>query len=108
VVFASARSESKRHADRGYELRPRDHIHSVRGRRWKLIFYPGLQQDYVELYDLARDPAEGENYAEAEPRVRDAYLRLLQGWLAAEAAEVAETPLPPEVVEQLRALGYLD
>jgi arylsulfatase A-like enzyme len=108
VVFSSARSVSERFANRGYRLRPRSNIHSARSPRWKLILYPGETQNYVELYDLEADPAEQENRAEAAPKVRDALLRALEGWLEGAAPEVGETPLPPHLQEQLRELGYLD
>jgi arylsulfatase len=107
-VFCSARSVSARHADRGYRLRPRTNLHSVRSARWKLILYPGLTHDYVELYDLTRDPAERENRAESEPEVRDSYLKALEGWLAGAAPDVPDPALPPDVLEKLRELGYLD
>lgn len=106
VVFAQARSDSERHADRGYRLRPGTNISTVRGSRWKLIFYPGVDRDYVELYDLERDPGERENQAASEPETRAHYERILREWLREGAAPSAETPLPPELRRQLEELGY--
>ena len=108
VVFAQARAESSRNADRGYELRRRSLISTVRGPRWKLILYPGVRRDYLELYDLERDPGERENRADSEPEIRDVYLRILQEWLRQGTGVAPATPLPPEVQEQLRELGYVD
>ncbi len=108
VVFSSARAVSARHADRGYQLRPRGQIHSVRGARWKLIRYSGQERDYVELYDLIEDPAELRDRANLEPAIRDAHLRILAGWLAAGVEGSGDWHVDPELLEQLRALGYAD
>jgi arylsulfatase len=108
TVFSQARSDSERHADRGYRLRPRAQISTARGPRWKLIHYPGIERDYLELYDLESDPGERKNVAEAEPEVRDRYARILEQWLAQDEGAPARPVLPPEVREKLEELGYTE
>jgi arylsulfatase A-like enzyme len=107
-VFAQARSVADRHADRGYRLKPRTNISTVRGSRWKLILYPGVERDYVELYDLEADPGERTNVADARPEVRDLHLEALRDWLAVDGSAPSATPLSPELRRQLEELGYLD
>jgi arylsulfatase len=107
-VFAQARSVGERHADRGYRLKPRTNISTVRGPRWKLILYPGVERDYLELYDLEADPGERTNLADARPEVRDLHLRALREWLTVDGTTPSETPLSPELRRQLQELGYLD
>jgi len=88
--------------------------HQVMLRRghWKLIrtradayvsdaFAP--RRGTVELYDLARDPAERSNVAASEPAVVAELTAALDAW---EAAAHVPTPAPLPV-EELRALGYL-
>ena len=77
-------------------------------RRWKLISTPG--EDALSLYDLARDPAEGEDVA-GQDRAVAADLAERLGRALAVARERA---LPPErqalteaELQRLRALGYL-
>ncbi|MEM7309220.1 MAG: sulfatase [Planctomycetota bacterium] len=75
--------------------------------RWKLIWAPDTGR-YV-LFDLASDPSETHDvYAERAPQ--------LEGWrdrLRAMAERLAQTDvglspdLPPEVAEQLEAVGYV-
>lgn len=65
------------------------------------------------LYDLRRDPGEQENLIHREPGRARAYrellysnLHLLREWEGLEGSEAR--PAPPELIEQLRALGYLE
>ncbi len=107
-VFSSARAVEGRHQDRGYLLDPNRRILSVRTDRWKLIEYPGLEQDYLELFDLELDPAEMHNVAPDNPGVRDAFLALLQDWYRdADSGDKVPTDLNPEDRKRLEALGYL-
>lgn len=108
VVFSTARAVSPRHADRAYHLDSRRRIASIRGRRWKLIVYPGLGEDPLELYDLADDPGETRNVTDRHPRVRDAYLAELGRWRGAGSPAGDSRALSPELNEQLRELGYSD
>jgi len=107
AAFSSARSDEKRHADRGYRLDPLRRVYCVRSKRWKLIRYPGIDQDYVELYDLRDDPEERVNVLQRFPDVAEEYLGLLDGWLGDAGGAIAEPELDPEVEEKLRALGYV-
>jgi len=106
-VFSAARAVSGRHADRGYRLQPPRRLLSVRSERWKLIRYPGVDDDPVELYDLAADPGEERDVAPGHPEVRDALLEELARWHEGTRARPAPE-LPDEVREGLEALGYLE
>lgn len=105
-VYATARADDERHADRGYRLDASRPILSVRSPRWKLIRYPSVDEDPVELYDLAADPGETRNVAERFPEERDAHLALLRRWH--DGAAPAAVDLPPELREGLRSLGYVE
>ena len=78
---------------------------------WKLLY--DLEFHRTELYDLAADPEEHDDRADAEPMRAEQLLQLLRrqvhlnqlirsGLGEAEAGEI-----DPEVERQLRALGYL-
>ena len=82
-------------------------LRMLREGRWKYI-----QAPRTELYDLAHDPGEEHNLAEAEA-ARTAALRTA---LAARLAREKEAPvsadggsasIPPDLLEKLGALGYL-
>lgn len=110
LAYASNRARSAEHADRGYRLRERDLIHSVRDRRYKLVSYPGVDRDYVELYDLERDPAESLNLAGQEPEIEARLKGALKAWQAqgAPSDPAPALELSPELREGLEALGYLE
>jgi hypothetical protein len=69
----------------------------------------------VELFDLERDPAETRNLVgNGDPRegraldvARDATTRPLEG-LGEGEENLREEDLPPETLEALRALGYVE
>jgi choline-sulfatase len=93
-------------------LTPRLHygwsdLRSVRDGRWKFILAPR-----PELYDLARDPNEQRNLADAEPTRARALRAVLDRHLASEnsttvGATSAQTPdIPSDLVRKLAALGY--
>ncbi len=107
LVFSSSRALSDRYADRGYALDSARRIHSARSSRWKLVWYPGVERDYFELYDLAADPGETANVADAHPRLRDAFAEALRSWLG-EPGRRAAPELDPDLREKLRQLGYAD
>jgi arylsulfatase A-like enzyme len=107
LVFSSSRALSDRYADRGYALDPARRSHAARSSRWKLVWYPGTQGDYLELYDLAADPGETTNVADAHPRVRDAFAEALRAWLGESGAQAAPA-IDPDLREKLRQLGYAD
>lgn len=105
-VFTSARADTKRFRDRGYLLDEERRIHAVRTERFKLIAYPGTSGDYVELYDLASDPAELDNLAELRPTLSAELRAVLDDWLG--GAPMTPAPeIDPEMLEGLRHLGYV-
>ncbi len=103
---------------------PRRHVFAERTHRFRARWEPGpkyaltgsdwkyfhLPQGDDALYDLARDPHELVNVLASRPDVgaamRDEILELLAGARHLGAAE--GEPPPPEVLEELKALGYLD
>ncbi|MEE8525983.1 MAG: hypothetical protein V3T72_18760 [Thermoanaerobaculia bacterium] len=79
---------------------------SVRDSGWKFIAYTDARK--FELYDLRQDPEESSNRAKDDPVTRSRYQTLLDRWLAATALEDPdELESDPEVMEQLRGLGYI-
>ena len=105
-VFSSSRALARRHADRGYDLEPSGQIHTLRGPRWKLVLYPGVDREYLELYDLARDPGERTNLADDEPGRRDEMLARLRGWMSLGVAAEPPLELDPTLRQHLLDLGY--
>jgi arylsulfatase A-like enzyme len=104
-VFSSAVTLPKRY-DRSYRLKPGRQLHSLRTDRWKLIVYPGVEQDYVELYDLARDPGETQDQADAKPQLRDELHARLRQWLALGRSQTAPE-VSPGLRRYLEDLGYV-
>ena len=89
--------------------------------RWKLIqsrqsfFYNEAferRTGTAELYDLAADPEEAENVAASHPEVTANLGSGLDAWMASHRTDgdIAEPPasIPPERLQQLRALGYVE
>ena len=109
VVFSSARAVSERHADRGYELNSGRKIYSARSKNWKLINYPGIEEDYWELYDLQNDPLEEVNVADENPEKVEELRSALGAWLrTARRTSFQPVELSDEEREKLLALGYLE
>ncbi len=85
--------------------------HMVRAGDHKLV-YDALN-DTRQLYDLQRDPRELNNIIDAEPDLAERLNQLLSEWLRSEQAlrehidRGPERELSPEVLEQLRSLGYI-
>ncbi len=108
-VFSSAIALSQRHADRGYELDRNRLILGVRYEGWKLVRYPGQQEDYWELYDLEADPDERVNLVDQQVERLEELKRLLEDWnRLATIVEPDPIELSEEDKEKLRVLGYLD
>jgi arylsulfatase A-like enzyme len=105
VVFSSARADSTWYE--GYELDDKRLIHTARSNRWKLIVYPGVERDYIELYDLRADPGETENVAGRHPEVQATLAQALERWLDERGPTRPEADLPEELREKLRQLGYV-
>ena len=96
---------------------------SIRYRDWKLVRNLGPHAargdkptgPVPELYDLTEDPGERLNVAEGRADVTTAYLDLLDEIVSEAdaapkppAASEADPPMDPQLVEQLRSLGYVD
>lgn len=86
-------------------------IHTLRRGRYKLLVGPGGRP--AGLYDLQEDPLEHRDLLESEAetvrRLRAELRRWLEGneRLSRWTAQPESRELPPEVVDELRALGYL-
>jgi len=84
---------------------------AVRSGRWK--YYEASEEGVRELYDLTVDPGERENLAEAKPKRAALLAETLTAWWREQEARRPEPPegsaeTDPEVLEGLRALGYID
>jgi choline-sulfatase len=78
-------------------------LRSIRDGRWKYILAPR-----PELYDLKSDPAERVNLAAGQAARAGALRAALEAQLHAERRGPAErATVPPELLEQLGALGYV-
>lgn len=108
LAFSSVRARAKSHADRGYFLNKEERIHAVRSMGWKFILYPGIDEEYLELYDLRQDPGELDNLAADNPALIERLRQALDAWEDGRAADEApEMELSAEDAEKLRSLGYL-
>ncbi len=78
---------------------------AVRTGNWKLV---QRGRNPPELYDLHDDPLEERNVATDHPRVAASLQRSLDEWVGnlAQTRDSTE-PLPPEVLEHLKQLGYV-
>jgi hypothetical protein len=61
----------------------------------------------AELYDLAADPGETRNMAEADPRRVAELRRLIQARFAAVPRRGGRQEIPEDLKDELRALGYV-
>ena len=76
---------------------------------WKLVLH--LDDERVELYDLASDPGERNDLAAQRPDEREALLAELRDWTRAAAAldpDRAPIELDAETRDSLRQLGYIE
>lgn len=90
--------------------RTRSDLSSVLVGNWKYI-HDNKKRSRHKLFDLASDPGERTNLIGKEPERTGEMARELSNHLAmAESQRLASTleEVPPETVEQLRALGYVD
>ena len=108
AVFSSAVALAPRHADRGYRFELGGQIHSLRTEHWKLVRYPGVDGELLELYDLDRDPGELENRADSEPALRDEYLGRLEHWMSQGPSAHPPAEIGPELRSYLNQLGYTE
>ncbi len=106
-IYSCARPERQRSGKQDYRLDHRRRICSVRTDRWKLIAYPGIRHDDLELYDLTADPGEQHDVlAEHEEIARD-LLSDLNQWNPQRRHRLKKPDLTREQEESLRSLGYL-
>jgi arylsulfatase A-like enzyme len=84
-------------------------LHAIRTRDYKLVL--DLDTGETWLFDTGADPGEQENLAAARPEVvddlRDRLLRHVADSTAEGALEKRLAPIPDELIEQLRSLGYV-
>ena len=79
---------------------------AVQDGRYKLILTePGRQ---VELYDLREDPREERDLSQERAAERERLLAALERWLRETPASAGSAEIPPEKIEALRALGYVE
>ena len=79
--------------------------------RWplKLLVPPGDGTDATKLYDLSTPEAESTDVAEKKSDDKKMLEALLQTWVAErDGVSGAPVELDPEMVEKLRALGYIE
>ena len=83
--------------------------YALRDARFSFIFNTRYGQE--ELYDLQKDPAEQVNVTQTRPVVASYYRQALAQWIRGleRGAErkAARPELPSEVIENLKALGYV-
>jgi arylsulfatase len=109
----SAYAESGRNF---YPENPRQHVDGVAG-KWrmlrtdthKVILIPKDPEPIWELYDLRADPGETRDLARDAPHVLEPLRRQLLGLLATDPGreDREEPPLPEELRDALRSLGYV-
>jgi arylsulfatase A-like enzyme len=100
-------------------------IVSLRSDRWHYIYNPkgysspatidgdrgdrGLFQiETEELYDVARDPRETRNLAADRPEVAAELRERAERWLAEDESDFQPYDVNPELLEELRVMGYVD
>jgi len=87
-----------------------DQLYCVRTPRWKLIQRTSNQR--VKLFDLHRDPGEQRNLSARRPDLSAALLAELEEWRVGrpqlDLGSRRDVELTEEMVEELRALGYVD
>jgi len=99
-----------------YKENPRQYVEGVAGKwrmvrtdRYKLILIPREPGALWELYDLEADPGETKNIVAERPDVAAGLRSTLLGLLGSDPlrADREEPPLPKDLEEQLRSLGYV-
>jgi arylsulfatase A-like enzyme len=108
-VFSTACAQWWQVPELGARLADDGWVFSIRTPRWKLISYPGLEGEILQLFEFASDPHERHNLAKVEPAQRDRLHRELEAWRRAtdDGRPVPKPALAPSQESGLRALGYL-
>jgi arylsulfatase A-like enzyme len=109
-AFTETRIIPMRWRHRAYELKVGDTLKSVRRPDAKLVFFPGVAENYTEVYDLAGDPLETENVAGERPELSGELMESLRRFLflPARRNSVADPAEDKETREIFESLGYLD
>ena len=85
-------------------------LYSIRTRNHKLLF--GLDTGELQLYDLARDPAEQLNLGGSQPEITERLRNQLLAHIAESTAEgtleAEPAPIPQDILDKLRSLGYVN
>lgn len=103
---AYAFSERRELQDRPRRDLGSDEQLAVQDRRYKLILsQPGRR---VELYDLREDPGEERDLSRDLSAERERLLAALERWLRETPSIEGAAEIPPEKLEALRALGYVE
>jgi arylsulfatase A-like enzyme len=92
----------------GPPRKPQDHV-AIRRGRWKLIH--DRRRDLWELYDLVDDPGELRDVSAELPEEAEALRAELTRWAVTVRSDRPPPPQPRSddtIVENLRALGYVD
>ena len=110
-VYSQATKPHDERHEAGRAWQNADKCRGIWEQDWKLQHCPMMAR--LEFYDLAKDPGEAQNLLGrgATPAVRETGRRLARDLAAwSQSADPLETIVEssPEVIEQLRALGYLE
>jgi arylsulfatase A-like enzyme len=104
------RPPSERWQDQRVFAQYGDQLYCVRTPRWKLIQRTSNQR--VKLYDLHRDPGEQRNLSTRRPELSAALLTELEEWRIRrpriDLGSEMEVELTQEMLEELKALGYVE
>jgi len=96
-------------ASRATATSDRPGLHAIRTPDYKLIM--DIDTGETWLFDVREDPSERQNLSAARPKVTDELRDRLLSRIAESTAEGALgkrlAPIPDELVEQLRSLGYV-
>jgi len=99
-----------------YPENPRQYVGGIAGKwrmlrtsRYKVILIPKDPEPVWEVYDLQKDPRETENLNENTPEEAARLKEILLAMLAEDPGrdDRGEPPLPDELREHLRSLGYV-
>jgi len=107
-VFSTALPQAWRVPEVDAEFRSDVLVSSIRTRSWKLIAYPGVDAEILQLFDLEQDAGETQDVARSHAQERIELSRALDAWRISAAGFAPPPALRPEQEAGLRALGYLD